>query len=409
MQHSDKVPRLFVKNTVKMEFICYYGEDGRDGVTWWFYMPESTEHKFDGLHSPGKTNDDVKRVKFQGHVRGHYDDYWDERDGRYLQSDHHNLKKFPRGITQIFPRLESLDFIRCGLTSIEREDLIGLENLSSLNLSYNELESLPSDLFKGMKNLKTISFVGNKLKYLSSNLLQPIKDNGLKLVDFSKNGKFPHSYSPGEHTRFNSLQKLMDAIDKNFQTFVEEEEKEVYGPVFEELWATKMYSDFTIIGGDGEVKEFLVHKNILGPQSSVLAAVFETDLKESKTGTMTIDGFSADTVEGMLQFLYTGQLKDEGNAMSLYEIAGKYDVKKLKTKTENAIMRSIDASNAIKVFEISHDYKSEKLKIAAFNEIKKMFPEMELNDSLMDRPEDLKQMVQIKKELQMKLEAYNKG
>lgn len=89
-----------------------------------------------------------------------------------------NVNRFPRGFGSFFPRLKRLNIIHCGLSTISRDDLIGLEELEHLAIIFNPLTSLPSDLFIGMTQLKSISFKDNKVKTMSSKLLDQILKNG---------------------------------------------------------------------------------------------------------------------------------------------------------------------------------------------------------------------------------------
>jgi BTB/POZ domain len=75
---------------------------------------------------------------------------------------------------------------------------------------------------------------------------------------------------------------------------------------------------------------------------------FKNDMKEAQTGKMTINDFSADAVEGMLKFMYTGE-NQEKNSMDLCALASKYDLSKLKSRCEKIILQNIDESNALEV------------------------------------------------------------
>jgi Leucine rich repeat len=93
----------------------------------------------------------------------------------------------PKGIDAAFPKLTELKIIKCGSKKISHDDLKGFENLRSLDLSYNQLTSLPDDLLSSMTKFEVINFRDNKLEFLSSKLLRPIVENELKLVGFTNN------------------------------------------------------------------------------------------------------------------------------------------------------------------------------------------------------------------------------
>ncbi|TQV97278.1 hypothetical protein V2A60_000099 [Cordyceps javanica] len=74
------------------------------------------------------------------------------------------------------------------------------------------------------------------------------------------------------------------------------------GPNFANLLKTGQYSDLKLICGG---REFHVHRVVVCLQSDVLAAAIRGPFQEAKTGTIAIEEFDADTVERMVQFLYT--------------------------------------------------------------------------------------------------------
>lgn len=333
---------------------------------------------FIGEHLPDRSNSDVVAISFNCTV----------------------VEFFPRGLQKLFPNLKALQIRSCGLKKISQEDVIGLENLEDFCLKNNELRSLPSDLFIGFQKLQEISFKSNKLEFLSSKLFEPIAANGLQYVSFTNNKKINSFFELGKKKSVASLQKLMMVIDEKCHKPTEDKEKEKFdrefAARFKELWTSKNYSDLTIVSGsedeNGKPKEFAVHKNVLGTQSSVFAAVFKNEIKEKREEKMKIENFSTETIEEMLKFIYTGQLK-ESNAMDLFAIAGKYDVKLLKETTEKIILRNINDSNAIEVFSLAHLHNSDEMKRAAFRTIKEMFPETPLSDDLMENLENLEEIV----------------
>jgi Leucine-rich repeat (LRR) protein len=363
--------------------VSYYGCEVKEASI----TEPGTEIKgFDGEHQQGKTNFDVENLWF----------------------NNTSVEHFPRGLSKIFPNLKVLDIKNCGLKKISRNNLKGLEDLEVICIRSNNLRSLPSDLFKGMTNLKDIFLCGNKLEFLSSKLLEPIAGNQLGRVKLGNSKKINAFCQPGVEGSVASLQELMKIIDKNCERPEEDIEKEeiakTFAAGFEELWTSKDFADFTIIGGfDGSSEEFAVHKNVLAMQSSVLNAVFKNNMKEAQTGKMTIEDFSVDAVEGMFKFMYTGEV-NENIAMDLYAIASKYDVKNLKSRTEKIILQSIDNSNALEVFGLGHQYNSEPLIREAFDEIQKMFSETPLKESLMNKPGNVKHLVEAHRCRQRKVE-----
>ncbi|KAM3506556.1 hypothetical protein MY11210_007497 [Beauveria gryllotalpidicola] len=75
------------------------------------------------------------------------------------------------------------------------------------------------------------------------------------------------------------------------------------GPNLSHLLKSGQFSDLTLVCSD---KEFHVHKAVVCAQSKVLAAAIREPFQESKTGKIVIEEYGTDTVQNMVEFLYTG-------------------------------------------------------------------------------------------------------
>jgi BTB/POZ domain len=179
-----------------------------------------------------------------------------------------------------------------------------------------------------------------------------------------------------------------------------------------DLWISKSYSDFTIFVNGGRPsasKEFPVHKFALGSQSAVFAAVFVHDMKEKREGKMTIKEFSVKAVEGMLEYMYTGEVQDKNNAMELFAVASKYDVAELKEiNEEKMVLCNLVEANALEVFNLGHLYNADKMKSKAFEVIQDMIPKLQLSQHLMDKPKALEGIVKARRECKRKKEMAEK-
>lgn len=360
----------------------------------WNYIDDNKHVYTCTIEEAAITEPETKITFLGNHLRGRSND-----NVIMIVAENTTVHYLPRDLHKTFPNLRALVITNCDLKSISRKDLMGLENLEDLNIQKNKLRSLPSDLFTGMTKLKEISFRKNELEFMSSDLIKPIAGNGLTYVDFEANTKINAFFSPTAKKTVNSLQALMDLIDKNCVQIRDRETENFaynFANVLKELWTSKDYADFTIVvdGGDnGKVKEFTVHKNILATQSPVFDATFKNEMQERKTGKMFIKGFSAEIVEAMLKFMYTGEIQNTQNVIDIFAIATQYQVKLLLDATEAIIWRNIDDSNAYDILIFSHQHNSNALKHAAFNTIKKMFPEIKLREDLVDQPESLKELI----------------
>jgi len=257
--------------------------------------------------------------------------------------------------------------------------LIGLENLETLLLERNDLTSLPDDLFVRMKKLKVISFSANRLNVISSRLLEPILLNDLIKVSFAHTGTINAYFQPGEtkpHVQLvPTMQMLMDRIDK---TCVDPRESQPLNQMPHEigkrLWASKALSDFIITA---DSVEFKVHKIVLATQSRV----FEKMLEE-KSLQKNIDGFTAAVVENFLRCLYTGEIKRECNALEMLKIAAVYKVSEIKSHFERIVSKDIKNYDAMEVINVGNFHGSQVLVDAAFEELKRIHPDLKLSDNL---------------------------
>ncbi|KPM41905.1 hypothetical protein AK830_g4607 [Neonectria ditissima] len=85
-------------------------------------------------------------------------------------------------------------------------------------------------------------------------------------------------------------------------------------PVLKGLLTSGDYSDLLLKVGD---EEFHLHKAVVCPQSPVIAAAFRGNYKEANTDTFKVEGFDADTVRCMIDFMYTGRYDVESTLGSV--------------------------------------------------------------------------------------------
>lgn len=166
---------------------------------------------------------------------------------------------------------------------------------------------------------------------------------------------------------------------KNWQA--SQERVDLFKKQFGDLVLSREYAAFTIKTKDSNFK---VHKNILSMHSPVFDAMFRND---KSVDSINIKTFSSATVQEFVDFSYTGDLEDSENPMELYELAKNYEVKELQMICEEIIMEDLDKSTALEVFGFGLDHNNEKLKKRAFDEIKKMYPDKNLDESLFNDPE----------------------
>lgn len=357
-----------------------------------------------GAHLPGKTNSDVQAIIFMSKT-AHF---------------------VPKGLNEFFPNLIAMKIVDCGLKSISREDLEGLENLSMMFLNNNELMSLPNDLFAKMPKLQMISMRANKLEVITSQVFKPILKNPVEFIDLRQNTKINILFQEGMDGSVGYLADLMAIVDatcskaagiKSNTQPLNFAQKLVTGNA--ELWKTGRFSDLTIIVG---TKQFRVHKSVLAMQNSFFADMLKLDNEHPLTE-LEIREFKASTVETVLGYLYTGviqvgvekedviEVPDEEDVIETFAMSLKYKVLELTMFMEGKIREILDQSNAVALLDLAHLYNLDEIKTLAFMEIKKMLPAAKLADGLINKPENVKNLVEahqtLKRKHQEAFDDYN--
>lgn len=363
----------------------------------------ATINSFRGVHAEGKSDKDVQGIQFSKAV----------------------VQYFPRGLDNFFPSLIGLSIHDCGLKKMHSYDFKELPKLEMLTIVYNnQLTSLPDELFVNMNNLKFIDLSQNKLKIMSSKLLKPVMNNALIFINFRNNENIDACYnsSKAQPTLLHRLRyrpksdetleaatvaDLMKIIDKKCTppSKIEEPSREEFVDEFnhriERMWLTGQLPDFTITVG---TKNFRVHKNILAVNSSVFARMFTEDTRPS----MNVEDLSERTVEDVLRYFYTGCISSDIRAVEVFKLSSKLKVPVLKEFSGNLILDEIEESNAYEIFCLGHAYESMKLKSIAFEEIRKIFPEKNLSDDLMQNPDGIKELIEMKRKLESLTKKFEK-
>jgi hypothetical protein len=341
-------------------------------------------------------NPSTKIKAFVGrHQIGGFGSYSNKCVGK-IQFYEAKVEYFPHGLNLIFSRLKSLEISNCGLKEISRNDLVGLEDLESLYLNDNQLTYLPKDLFRDMENMKIVQFCRNKLESIDSDMLKPLERNEAIDVNFRSNTKIDAFYRPGASGSVASMAELKRIIDEQFnkpakpvassqENFRNDEEFVEFKENFlSQLWQKGSFSDFVIITDGPE--EFHVHKTVLGLRSSAFKEMFENNSDQNE---LKIESLEANSVEEFLRYIYTGEIAEKLNTKEVFALAARFKVETLKRKCEKKILDELDQSNAFKVFNLGQRYSSDEMKIKACEEIKKMFPHIDLPDNMMDQPEEI--------------------
>ena len=103
--------------------------------------------------------------------------------------------------------------------------------------------------------------------------------------------------------------------------------------------------------------------------SPVFDRMLETDMSEKETGVIKIQDVTPETVQLMLDFMYTGKLfaqkdtKDKPSDQELIQLldcAEKYGIDELKDQVGQKICENLTVMNAIQLFESLKIYKMDQ-------------------------------------------------
>lgn len=135
-------------------------------------------------------------------------------------------------------------------------------------------------------------------------------------------------------------------------------------------------SDVTIIVGEAELP---AHKLILSANSSVLEAMFSTDMREAQENRVVVEDINEHAMKRFLSFLYTGTYDPTDNTdvlLGLLYAAEKYDVINLKRACELQLSDKLSFENVLKIVDMADTYRSDVLKECCLEFMVKNNPEI---------------------------------
>lgn len=302
----------------------------------------------------------------------------------WLSISNQNVKFVPENLLTTFLNTTQLTLQNCGLISVKRSDLAGLEKLTTLDLSRNKLVMLPDDLFRDMKNIENIHFNNNQIRFLSSMLLKPLEKK-LLIADFKTNVKIDECFNKKTAGQ-DDLQKFMATIDGSCSPPGTRKLQKVDSlnnmlTNFEKLRTSEKLLDFTI---EVQGKTFKVHKCVLSAQSSVFDEMFSKDTAKATQALANVKTINQKDFEAFLNYFYTGRVDAGVSPVTMIQLASEFDVPDLKIMCAEKILDDLSELNALEVFNIGHNHKVDELIQLGFKFIKKVFPYID-DDLIKDR------------------------
>ncbi|KAJ8673306.1 hypothetical protein QAD02_004568 [Eretmocerus hayati] len=134
---------------------------------------------------------------------------------------------------------------------------------------------------------------------------------------------------------------------------------------YEQLFETKAYSDVKFIMQGREIHG---HKSIIASQSPVLAAMFESKMKECNDNVVDIADISYNVMYELLRFIYAGKVKEiENVAVELLIASEKYMIEELKTLCENYLSSILSSKNVVQYLNLAELHNASLLKDKGIN------------------------------------------
>ncbi|XP_044580716.1 speckle-type POZ protein B-like [Cotesia glomerata] len=128
---------------------------------------------------------------------------------------------------------------------------------------------------------------------------------------------------------------------------------------FENLLISKKNCDVVITVGD---EKFDAHKVVLITRSNVFEAMFEHDMKESKTNEVDIPDVDPGVFRRVLEFIYTDKVEDlDIFADELLEASDKYQLHGLKKMCETSLSKTLSFKNAVRILILADRHSAERL------------------------------------------------
>ena len=129
---------------------------------------------------------------------------------------------------------------------------------------------------------------------------------------------------------------------------------------FKVILQSKEYSDVTIVVGE---IEFHVHRVMLALCSSVFSAMFKHDMKENQQKIVAVTDIDYETMETLLEYIYTGRVKNIDDLTDKLLIAAeKYALEQLKAACSHALIDKITSENVCEMLKLADKYQANDLK-----------------------------------------------
>ncbi|RZC54442.1 hypothetical protein C5167_013289 [Papaver somniferum] len=128
------------------------------------------------------------------------------------------------------------------------------------------------------------------------------------------------------------------------------------------------FTDVVLVATDDQSPPVPAHKAILVSRSPVFKAMLESDMEESRSGTIKISDVSYNVLRSFVHYLYTAEATlDESMALDLLVLAERYQVKHLKAYCEKFMTSKVNGENALISFAFANQHNAKHLMEASLS------------------------------------------
>ena len=224
----------------------------------------------------------------------------------------------------------------CALTNTSNPQVVVEYSLSTCGLNQATRKSEPALLKKG--TAQKVNFIeADRIKTYSSNGKFTMRCNiTVWQIDkpfYSPSDWHSSTVQPNEH-----VTKLMETI-----------------------YLERQHTDVTFVAEGEEIK---AHKCILSANSDVLQRMLQQPMKEATSNIIEVTDITIETMEAMLEFMYTGRVKemDRNIAAALLAVAEKYNMQAMKVLCLIELHHRLNTSNVVDTLHLARLYRSKELK-----------------------------------------------
>merc|ERR1712048_926934 len=132
----------------------------------------------------------------------------------------------------------------------------------------------------------------------------------------------------------------------------------------ENLWQMCPFPDAQVVAGNG--RTFQVHRAVLASASPVLEAAWRQPLREREERVLRIDA-SPEAVEGLLRFMYTGNVHDTTDPAEMLQLAHLYGLPALVRASATRLAEGVTTATAVSSVRALRSYREDPSVVSSWH------------------------------------------